>query len=75
MFITRKEYNREEYNRALERARREDRERINIDYYIQNRLDDMARDMNIRLERLEEEVCRLKGEQSSLLNGVEQEDK
>ena len=70
MFITRKEY-----NRALERARREARDRLNTDYYIQRRLDDMAMDMNRRLERLEEEVCRSKGEQLSLLNGVEQEDK
>lgn len=65
MFITRKEY-----NRALERARREARDRLNTDYYIQQRFDDMARDMNRRLERMEEEVGRLKENQLSLLNGV-----
>lgn len=58
MFITRKEY-----NRALERARREARDRLNTDYYIQQRLDDVASGMNRRLERLEEEVSRLKGDQ------------
>lgn len=65
MFITRKEY-----NRALERAKREARDRLNTDYYIQQRLDDMARDMNRRMERMEEDIARLKGNQANILNSV-----
>lgn len=65
MFITRKEY-----NRALERAKREARDRLNTDYYIQQRLDDMARDMNRRMERMEEDIARLKGNQANFLNSV-----
>lgn len=65
MLITRKEY-----RKAIERAKKEEREKLNADYYIQQRIDDMARDMNRRLERIEEDVNRLKGNQANLINSV-----
>lgn len=65
MFITRKEY-----RKAIERAKREERERLNADFYIQQRLDDIQRDINRRFYKIEEDVSKLKGNQNNLINSV-----
>lgn len=65
MFITRKEY-----RKAIERAKREERERMNSDLYIQNRLDDMQREFNRRIDAMEEDISKLKGNQVNLINSV-----
>lgn len=65
MFITRKEY-----RKAIERAKREERERMSSDLYIQNRLDDMQREFNRRIDAMEEDVSELKGNQNNIINSV-----
>ena len=65
MFITRKEY-----RKAIERAKREERERMSSDLYIQNRLDDMQREFNRRIDAMEEDISKLKGNQVNLINSV-----
>lgn len=65
MFITRKEY-----RKAIERAKREERERVSSDLYIQNRLDDMQREFYRRIDAMEEDISKLKGNQVNLINSV-----
>lgn len=65
MFITRKEY-----RKAIEKARREERERVSSDLYIQNRLDDMQREFYRRIDAMEEDISKIKGNQVNLINSV-----
>lgn len=65
MFITRKEY-----RKAIERAKKEERERMSSDLYIQDRLDGMQREFNRRIDAMEEDISKLKGNQVNLINSV-----
>lgn len=65
MFIMRKKY-----RKAIERAKKEERERMSSELYIQDRLDGMQREFNRRIDAMEEDISKLKGNQINLINSV-----